>query len=68
MESAIEQHWRVKELAERLRLSPQTVRRMFEDRPGVKILGDRVGTRKKRRYRTLLIPESVVERVRKELE
>lgn len=68
MESGIEKHWRVKELAQQLGVSPQTVRRIFEDRPGVKIYGDRYGTKHKQRYRTILIPDSVVQQVKRELE
>lgn len=68
METGIEQHWRVNDVAERLGVSPKTVRRLFEDRPGVRIIGDRTGTRTKRPYKTLLIPESLLQKVKKELE
>jgi hypothetical protein len=45
-----------------LRLSDDKVRRMFQDEPGVLVIGDG-GTKHKRRYTTLRIPESVLERV-----
>jgi hypothetical protein len=48
-------------------LSPDKVRRLFENESGVVVLGDEVPNRGKRRYRTLLIPESVVERVHRRL-
>src|ERR1051325_3807449 len=56
----IEQHWRIKEVAAKLNVSHQTATRMFEELPGVKIIGDRSTTKKKRRYRTILIPDSIL--------
>ena len=66
--AVIEKHRRVKDVAEQMGVSPQTVRRLFVDRPGVKVVGETVGTKRKRRYRTMLIPESLIERVMQELE
>ena len=57
----IEQHWRVTEVAAKLGVSHQTVTRMFENLPGVRFIGDRNNTRTKRRYRTILIPDSLVQ-------
>lgn len=50
-----------KEIAERLKLSTDKVIRLFEKEPGVMIIQNE-GARYKRRYRTLRIPESVLER------
>jgi hypothetical protein len=59
-----EKHYRVPELAKLWNLSEDTIRRLFADEPGVLVLPNRDGGRKRcRRYTTLLIPESVVRRV-----
>ena len=50
------------ELADMWKVSVQTVRQVFENEEGVLKIG-RDGTRTRRRYKTLRIPESVVERV-----
>jgi DNA-binding transcriptional regulator YhcF (GntR family) len=55
------------QIAERWSLSPDTVRRLFQDEPGVFKLGAPLSTRGKRRYVTLRIPESVAARVRREI-
>ncbi len=60
---SLEQHYRVSEVAKKLGVSSQTVRRIFEDIPGVKVYGNRLGTKHKRPHKTLLIPESVIEHV-----
>ena len=39
------------------------VTRLFENEPGVVVFGSAVTTRAKRRYRTLRIPQSVINRV-----
>ena len=57
----LEPHFAPAEIAERLRLSEQTVIRMFQDQPGVFKL--RRGLGKKRDYVTLRIPESVLRKV-----
>lgn len=67
-EQPIEQHYRVNEVAAMLHVSHMTVRRNFQDRSGVRTLGDRDGTKAKRRYRTLLIPASVLKQWTAELE
>jgi hypothetical protein len=58
-----ERHYTVGEIAEMLNLSEDAVRRLFCNEPGVLSFGKpRLGS--KRRYTTLRIPESVLDRVR----
>jgi hypothetical protein len=45
----------------------ETVVKIFENEPDVLIHGDEQGTKHKRRYRTMAIPESVVIRVKNRL-
>jgi hypothetical protein len=59
----VEKNWTVRELSSWLRVSPDTVRRLFKIEEGVIVLGNRESTPGKRRYRTLLIPHSVATRV-----
>jgi hypothetical protein len=61
-----ERHYAVSELAELWSLSENTIRRIFENEPGVLKWGTREG-RFKRRYTTLRIPETVLLRVHKQL-
>jgi transcriptional regulator GlxA family with amidase domain len=61
-----EKHYSVAELAKLWSLSERTIRRMFENEPGVLAWG-RSETRFKRGYRTLRIPETVVLRVHRQL-
>ena len=61
--ASAEQHFSVAEIAERWSLSEDTVRRLFENEPGVLVLEPSRSRFSRRRYRTLRIPESVVERV-----
>jgi len=63
---SVEKHYSVTELAQLWRLSEKTIRRMFENEPGVMVWGMGEG-RFKRRYRTLRIPERVVVRVHRQL-
>ena len=65
-ETPIEKHYTVLELAELWNLSENTIRRIFENEPGVLRWGSREG-RFKRRYTTLRIPETVVLRVHRQL-
>jgi hypothetical protein len=51
-----------RELADLWQLSEQSIRRLFQDRPGVLKLGDS-NPRSKRGYVTLRIPSAVVEQV-----
>ena len=57
-----ERHYTVAEVAASWNLSEDAVRKIFQNEPGVLIIGDQ-GSRHKRRYTTLRIPESVLERV-----
>jgi transcriptional regulator GlxA family with amidase domain len=59
-EKLLERHYAVAELAEQWNLSRDTIRRMFEDEPGVVVF--KHPKRNKRIYRTLRIPESVTKR------
>jgi len=62
---AIERHYTVAEVAILWNLSCDTIRRLFENEPGVVILT--TATRRgKRRYKTLRIPESVLLRVHRQ--
>ena len=61
-----ERHYAVAQVGELWNLSPDVVRKLFEREPGVFVLGD-PGSRTKRRYTTLRIPQSVVERVHRRL-
>ena len=59
---AFERHYTPTELGLLWRKDPKTIRRLFEREPGCHI-DERAETRKKRRYRSFSIPESVVRRV-----
>jgi hypothetical protein len=62
----MEQCFTPQQIAEKLAFSVDKVRKMFQDEPGVIKIGQpsgRLGRKLKRRYYTLRIPESVVERV-----
>ena len=61
-----ERHYTVGEIAETLNLSCEKTRDLFEREPGVLVIG-RGGSRGKRGYHILRIPESVVERVYRRL-
>lgn len=54
-----------RELADLWRLSEQSIRRLFQDRPGVMKIGDS-NPRGKRGYVTLRIPAAVAEQVFRE--
>src|SRR5467141_2722895 len=62
----IERHYAVTEIAELWNLSPDKVRELFQNEPGVLVIGER-SPRRKRRYVTLRIPQSVLERVHSRL-
>jgi hypothetical protein len=62
----IERHYAVTEIAEMWNLSADKVRELFENEPGVLVIGER-SPRHKRRYVTLRIPQSVLERVHRRL-
>ena len=63
---ANEKHYSVGEVANLWSLSVKTVRKMFEREPGVIQWGSEE-TSHKRGYRTLRIPESVLQRVHQKL-
>lgn len=58
-----ERHYTIAEIAALWCLSKDAVRRLFAKELGVLVLGHAEGRAYKRRYTTLRIPESVVERV-----
>ncbi len=62
VESTLERCYSPEQLAELWALSPDTVRRIFENEVGVLAI-ERPRVYGKRRYRTLRIPESVAQRV-----
>ena len=62
----IERHYAVAEIAEIWNLSPDKVRELFENEPGVLVIGER-SPHRKRRYVTLRIPQTVLERVHSRL-
>jgi hypothetical protein len=62
----IERHYAVTEISEMWGLSPDKVRELFEHEPGVLVLGE-MNRRHKRRYVTLRIPQTVLERVHSRL-
>jgi hypothetical protein len=64
LESSVhaERHYAVTEIAEMWNLSVDKVRELFGEEPGVLVIGEQ-DRRHKRRYVTLRIPQSVVERV-----
>lgn len=63
---ALEKHYSVLEVAKLWSLSENTVRRMFTGEPGVVEWGSEE-TRFKRAYKTMRIPESVLQRVHRRL-
>jgi hypothetical protein len=66
MTSVSAKHFTPTELAEAWGLSPDTVRKLFRDEPGVLKIG-RAPSRFKRSYVTLRIPQEVAERVHRRL-
>jgi hypothetical protein len=61
-----ERHYTVADIAATWSLSADAVRKLFEREPGVIVIGD-PAPRGKRRYTTLRIPQSVVERLHRRL-
>jgi hypothetical protein len=62
---AEEKHYTPDELGELWAVSPQTIRNLFFDEPGVLRLPSRRTGKKARSYVSMKIPESVAERVHK---
>lgn len=60
---SFEHHYTVGEVAAMWGLSPDVIRELFMNEAGVLVIGDKARRTKRRRYVTLRIPESVVERV-----
>jgi hypothetical protein len=65
-DKAVEKHYSLEQIGELWGLSTRTVRKMFENEPGIIVFGN-PGSMKKRRYITLRIPESVLIRVHRRL-
>jgi len=65
-DKAMEKHYALEQIGELWGLSTRTVRKMFENEPGIIVFGN-TGSLKKRRYLTLRIPESVLLRVHRRL-
>jgi hypothetical protein len=63
---ANEKHYSIIEISKLWALSQKTVRKIFENEPGV-ILWGAEETRHKRGYRTLRVPETVLQRVHRKL-
>lgn len=61
-----ERHYSVSEVAALWHLSQDAVRKLFQNEPGVLVLGG-TGSLHKRRYTTLRIPESVLQRLHRRL-
>jgi hypothetical protein len=59
---ALDRHYSVSEVAALWNLSQDTVRRLFQNEPGVLVVGDE-NPHRGRRYLTLRIPEHVLDRV-----
>ena len=64
---AHEKHYSPSELAETWGLSVETVRRIFENEPDVLKMANATGYTGRRRYKTLRIPASVVQRVHRRI-
>jgi hypothetical protein len=62
----LERHFSVKEVGDAWGLSDTKIRRIFQNEPGVVLIGEpsrRLGRKLKRSYHTMRIPESVAIRV-----
>jgi len=64
---ATERHYSVAEVAKMWTVSSDMVRRIFQAEPGVLVFGDARPKYGRRRYLTLRIPESVLEKVHRKL-
>ena len=65
--AAAERHYTPSEVGDLWRLDPETIRRLFQNEPGVMVIQSAV-RKGKRPYRTIRIPLSVLERVRVRLQ
>ncbi len=66
MTTAVEQHYQIPAIAKMWGLSEDTVRSLFKGEPGVLVIA-RPGTSKKRKYVSMRVPESVLQRVHRRL-
>jgi hypothetical protein len=64
--SSTERHYAVQDVAELWKLSKTMIRDLFRNEPGV-LKAERPGTRFKRVYVTLRIPQSVLDRVHRRM-
>jgi hypothetical protein len=64
--SAVERHYTPAEVAEFLQLSAEAIRRLFHNEPGIFVL-EAPANKGRRRYTTIRIPQSVLDRVLKRL-
>jgi hypothetical protein len=65
--ASLEPHFTLAQVAEAWGVSTDTVRRMFQDEPGVLVIEPAPGRYSRRRYRTLRIPASVADRVHRRM-
>ncbi len=65
--SSLEPHYTPAEVAQAWGVSADTIRRMFQDEPGVLVIEPAPARFSRRRYRTLRIPASVAERVHRRM-
>lgn len=64
---SVQRHYSPAEIGEIWNLSPDCVRKIFENEPGVLVIGNPQPRRGKRSYTTLRIPQTVLERVHKRM-
>jgi hypothetical protein len=62
-----EPHYSVADVSAMWNMSKDAARKIFQNEPGVLVLGS-AGSKQKRRYTTLRIPESVLKRVHQRLQ
>jgi hypothetical protein len=65
--ASVERHYSPAEIGEIWNLSADCVRNIFENEQGVLVIGNSGSHRGKRRYKTLRIPQSVLDRVHKRM-
>ena len=63
----VERHYPPSEVAELWQLNVETIRQLFQDEPGVIVI-QAPPKKGKRQYKTIRIPQSVLERVHKRLQ
>jgi hypothetical protein len=65
--SFAERHYSVAEVSLLWNLSGDVVRKLFQAEPGVMVIGGDGSAKHKRRYTSIRIPESVVQRVHRRM-